>query len=352
MGIIEPEYKLFVEDLDTEDIWELPFITCEFTDELNVGKNARFSMGFADVKKIADAYSTTVVFLLTGGDRDIFVQKNGQNVYLGVITDFQLGKDDKGLLIINLASVGFSSLLKKRRTDELRKFISTDAGLIAWTLIDESQNSDLPFSDFGITLGVIEASVDRDRTFRFAQVLDSIFKMSNEDKLNGFDFEVDNLKKFNVFFPQKGSEREDIFIDDSNIMAWRYRKPLILNLTTQVYVLGEGFDDSLVFVKRTADVSFRASFGLLEEVLSERDTGVVANLEDKGDKFLSDNQAPIIDLMITHKDNDPDILTYDVGDSVRVDLDEVDINNEFKRVIKRKVNIDTQLRAIVTITVE
>lgn len=352
MSIIEPLFKLFVEDTDTEDKWELPFIKCQFTDELNIGKNASFSLSFADVKKVADAYETTVIFMLTGGDRDIFVQKNNQNVYLGVITDFQLSKDDKGFLVINLASVGFSSLLKKRRTDELRKFVSTDAGLIAWTLINESQNSDLPYSDFGITQGVIQTSVDRDRTFRFAEILESIFKMSNEDKLNGFDFEVDNTKKFNVFFPEKGSQREDIFVDESNIMMWRHRKPLVFNLTTQVYVLGEGFDDSLIFVKRTSPTSFRNSFGLLEDVLSERDTGVTANLNDKGDKFLSDNQSPVLDLNIVHKDGDPDILNYDVGDSVRVKLSEVDINNEFKRIKKRKIQIDTQLQAIVTITVE
>ena len=196
--MIEPTYKLFVKNTSSEDIYDIPFINCNFADQLNVGKNARFTLSYADIEKIADEYSTTPLFMLSGGLREIFVQKGTTNVYLGVITDIDIGKDDKGLLQIRLASVGFSTLLKKRRTDDLRKFVTVDAGDIAWTLIDESQLSDPPYSDFGITEGLIETSVDRDRTFRFVQVLDAIQKMSNTNLLNGFDFEVDNQKAFNV----------------------------------------------------------------------------------------------------------------------------------------------------------
>ena len=350
--MIEPKYKLFVKDLSNDDEFDIPFLNLNFTDQLNIGKNARFTLSFPDIEKVTETYKTTPLFLLTGGLREIFVQKDSTNVYLGVITDVDIGKDDKGLLQIRVASVGFSTLLKKRRTAELRKFVSTDAGEIAFTLIDESQTSDPPFSDFGITEGLIETSVGRDRTFRFSQVLDAIQKMSNENLLNGFDFEVDNEKKFNVFFPEKGSQRENIFIDSGNILRWKFRKPLVLNLTNQVYVLGEGFDDNLVFTKRTSPVPFRSAFNLLEDVLSERDTGEIPNLEDKGDKFLLDNQSPILNLQLMHRDDDPDILDYDVGDSIRVALDEVDIKNEFKRITQRAVNIDTQLQAVVTLTVE
>ncbi len=176
--------------------------------------------------------------------------------------------------------------------------------------------------------------------------------MSNENLLNGFDFEIDNLKKFNVFFPQKGSNREDIFIDEHNIISWRFRKPLVLNLTNRIHVLGEGFEDNLVFVTRTSPASFRQAFGLLEGILSERDTGTVVNLNDKGDKFLNDNQGPRLIIEIVHKDGFPDLLNYEVGDSLKVRIPEAEVENVFKRVKKRTVKIDTQEQALITIQVE
>lgn len=343
-----PTYQLFIQ-YSSGEIFEIPYTNLDFTDQLNVGKNARFKLSYKDVEKVTDVYRTTVMFLLTAGIRYVYVTKNDSKIYLGVISDFVLGKDDKGLLTVDLASVGFSTLLKKRFTGSSRIFTSTDAGQIAWTLINESQTSDNPYSDLGITSGLIQTSVNRDRTFKFAEIHDSIYKMSNDNLKNGFDFEVDNLRKFNVFYPSKGMNRSEIFIDKGNIRAWGFEKPLIINLTNKVYILGEGYDDALQWVLRTSDPSYRSVFRTLENVVNERDTGIIANLNDKGDKYLIDNQSPILDFRIQHEDGDPDILNYDVGDSLRITLDEVDINNEYKRVISRQITIDTQGLALVTL---
>jgi len=343
-----PTYQLFIQ-YASGDIFEIPYLNLDFTDQLNVGKNARFKLAYSDVEKICDAYSTTVMFLLTAGIRTIYVTKNMTKIYLGVITDFILGKDDKGLLTIDVASVGLSTMLKKRFTGSLRTFVATDAGTIAWTLINESQLSDVPYSSFGIVQGLIQTSVSRDRTFRFSEVHDSIYKMSADNLKNGFDFEVDNNSNFNVFYPSKGMNRPEIFLDKGNIRSWGFQKPLILNLTNKVYVLGEGYDDALQWVLRTADVAYRSAFKTLEGTVNERDTGTVANLNDKGDKYLIDNQSPMLDFRIQHTDGDPDILNYDIGDLLRVKLDEVDINNEYKRVLSRQITIDTQGLCLVTV---
>lgn len=349
--MIAPIYQLFIE-YSSGEIFELPYLNLDFTDQLNVGKNARFKLSYADIQKIADVYQTSVMFILTAGIRDIYVTKDSTKIYLGKISDFILGKDDKGLLTIDVASVGLSTLLKKRMTNAKRVFVSTDAGQIAWTLINESQLSDVPYSDLGITSGLIQASVNRDRTFRFAQVQDSIYKMSNENLLNGFDYEVDNLGRFNVYYPQKGSNRVNLFIDKGNIKSWKFQKPLILNLTNKVYVLGQGFDDALQYVVRTSAVPYRMAFGTLEESVNERDIGTTASLNDRGDKWLLENQSPILDFQISHTDGDPDILTYDVGDSLRVSLEEVGINNEYKRVVTRAISIDTQGQCLVNLKFE
>jgi hypothetical protein len=344
-------YNLFV-TYQTGEVFELPYLNLDFTDQLNVGKNARFKFSYKDVEKVADAYNTTVMFILTAGIRKISVLKDSSVIYLGVITDYILGKDDKGLLTIDVASVGLSTLIKKRRTGSLRNFTATDAGQIAWTLINESQLSDVPYSNLGITAGSITASVNRTKQYRFAEVLDSIYKMSADNLYDGFDFEIDNLSRFNVYYPKKGTNRVNIFIDKGNIKSWKFQKPLILNLTNKVYVLGQGFDDALQWVLRTSAVPYRQAFGTLEATVNERESFTTADLNSAGDKYLSLNQSPLLDFQIQHKDDDPDILTYDVGDSLRVTLDEVSITNEYKRVMARQITIDTQGQGIVTLKFE
>ena len=344
----QPIYELFVTD-SSGNVIELSYLSLNFTHELNVGKDAKFTLSYRDIEKIAEAYSTTVLFMLTSGQREVKVTKNGTNIFIGIVTDFIIRKDDKSLLVIDLAAVGFSTILKKRRTDDVRQFVATDAGTIAWTLIDESQNSMLPYSDLGITQGLIQTSVNRDKVYNFAQIHEELQKMTREKVVDGYDFEIDNLKQFNVFYPQKGSERPELFIDTGNIRQWGYRKPLILGLTTQVYVIGQGYDDAVLYTVRTSDTAYLNSFGLLEDSIQNREEVELANLNDAGDKWLNDNQSPIVELTIQHKDGDPDILNYDVGDSLRVTLAEVNVNNQYQRVKSRNIVIDTQNQAIVTL---
>lgn len=333
--------SLFVRDVSTGNIFQLPFNSITITDELNVGKNARVSLEFRAVDEIARYYNTDILFIFTGGLRELFVEKNGVKIYLGVITDFDINKDNKGMVSFNIASVGFFSVLAKRRTASKRVFVNTDAGMIAWTLIDESQTADPPFSDLGITQGTIQASVNRDRTFRFANIKQEITQLSSNNLKNGFDFDIDNSKVFNVFFPTKGSNRDNIVLDEQNILSWGMRKPLVLSLANKVYVLGEGFNDDVLFVTRVSSNDFKTTFKVLEEVLSERNIKTTDTLNDKGDKFLLDNQSPILGLTIAHLDGAPDILNYEVGDSLKFCIEELELENIFKRVFRRTLKIDS-----------
>lgn len=341
--------SLFVKNVATGDIFQLPFNNITITEELNVGNNARVSLEFRAVDEIARYYGTDIFFIFTGGLRELFVEKDETKIYLGVVTDFDINKDNAGKLTFNVASVGFFSLLAKRRTSDKRVFVNTDAGQIAKALIDESQTADPPFSDFGITFGTIQPSVNRDRTFRFANIKTEITQLSNNNLKNGFDFDIDNSKIFNVFFPFKGSNRDNIVLDQQNILSWGLRKPLVLSLTNKVYVLGEGFNDDVLFVNRLSPNDYKTAFKVLEEVLPERNIKTTDTLNAKGDKFLLDNQSPILGLTITHVDGQPDILNYEVGDSLKVCIEELGIENVFKRVFRRTIRIDSNEAAIVSV---
>lgn len=345
-------YSLFVKNISNGDIYELPYSALSFTEELNSGKDAQINLDYKVVDEIAKAYNTDLHFLLSGGQRELWIEKNGTKIYFGVISDLGLNKDQDGGLSVVVASVGLTALLGKRRTGAKRIFSNTDAGTIALTLINESQSSDTPYSDLGISQGLIQSSVSRDRTFRFANIKDEIIQMSNVNLKNGFDFDIDNTKKFNIYYPQKGSNRDNIFFDEHNIISWDYRKPLILSLANKVYVLGEGFNDDVIYTTRISDTSYRSVFGTLEDVLAERDVKVLQTLQDKGDRYLLDNQAPTVQLTINHLDDDPDIVNYDPGDSFRIRIDEIGVINTYMRVIKRTVSIDSNQMAVVQLTLK
>jgi hypothetical protein len=340
---------LFITDLSTNNVYELPYLSISISEELNVGKDCRLSLDYYAIEELCTKYNTNPLFLLTSGIRQVQIKKNDIAIFLGVITDFNISEDNTGGRKIDIYAVGLFNLLAKRRTGAKRVFTSTDAGEIAWTLIDESQQSDLPYSDFGITEGLIQTSVDRDRTFRFANLKEEITQMSNKNLLNGFDFDIDNLGNFNVFYPTKGSQRPNLVLDDQNIVTWGVRKPLIMSLVNKVYVLGSGFNDDILYVTRESDNAYKATFKLLEEVLSARDIITTDTLNDKGDKLLADFQSPILGLTINHLDNDISILDYDVGDSLRVKLITVGIDDEYRRVYKRTIKIDTNEQILVQV---
>lgn len=348
--MLRQPYQVFIRNIDNNDIFELPFISLGFTEELNKGRDARVSMDFKAAKAVADVYNTDVLFLFTSGLRELWIQKNNIKVYIGVISDFSIVKDDKGFLRVDIASVGYLTLLSKRRTVAKRIFTNIDAGIIAQTLIDETQLSDPPYSDLGITFGFIAPSVNRDRTYRFDNIRDSIIKLSNENLKNGFDFDINNDKILNVYYPTRGSTKVDLFFDKGNIINYRFRKPLILSLTNRVYVIGEGFNDDVLYTVRTSPPEFRDVFTLLEDVQTERDIKELATLEDKGDRYLLENQSPRVGFEINHVDDNPDLNSYELGDSFRVNIPEIAIFNEYKRVYKRALSIDTNSLAIVTIT--
>ena len=96
------------------------------------------------------------------------------------------------------------------------------------TLINESQTSNNPYSDLGITQGAHPTTKNRDRTYKFDNIKDSIIRLSNENLTDGFDFDIDATKAFNVYYPTKGQDRFDVVFDNDTMATWKFKKPLML----------------------------------------------------------------------------------------------------------------------------
>lgn len=334
-------YRVILKDPSDGTLWELLPISYSFVEELNKEPIAKITLSFNELDRLAEIYSTTVMAMFSAAIRELYIERDGTKIFYGVVSDLGVETAEDGKLNFVVKAVGFFGLFVKRIAGiPKRVFSSTDAGTIAWTLIDESQDSDTPYSDWGITQGSITSSVNRDRTYRFDYIKDSIIRLSNENLDDGFDFDIDNNKQFNIYYPTKGASKPNIIFDDKTLDDYRWRKPLILGLTNKVYALGEGFNDDVLYVTRTAATAYRTPFGTLEEALRETDIKTTATLNAKGDRKLADEKEPIIDLEGYHYDGlNFGFDDYNLGDTVVVDLPKLDLDEESKRVKQREFTV-------------
>lgn len=347
-------YQVIMRDPSTNILYELLPKTYNFTEEINKEATASFVFSFKDVSTMTKVYDTDVLSLFTTKLMEIWISRLDSNnayqkIFYGVISDFSLKPGADGDSDFTIQAVSWFGLLGRRFAGiPSRVFSATDAGTIAWTLINESQTSNNPYSDLGITEGTITASVNRDRTYYFDEIKKSITDLSRNNLSTGFDFEIDTSKRFNVYYPTKGQDLPKVIFDSRTLQKYDYKKPLILTLTNRVYSVGGGEGSGTLNVQKDADgPTYKANFCLLEEVI--RDPNVVDNssgtLDAKAQSYLNQYQYPTIQFTAEHYDdsaNSYTILDYNLGDTIRVNYPEFGLSLASKRVIKRTFTMDAQ----------
>lgn len=330
------QFTLIVKKTDGTK-WELPFSSLSFSEELNNDRNCTFTVVRQTGEAIAAITGVTLEFILSGGYREVEVRDQDENlVYSGFIDETQgnAGGAEEGS--VTVTSRGFFSLLEKRYTGALREFTNTDAGAIAMTLIDETQAK--PYGDFGITEGYIEPTKNRDRTYKWRNVKEAIQGLTSDNVKDGFEFDIDVNKEFNVF-AEKGVTRENLIFDSAhNLDNWQVRKTGILGMCNHVIVFGAGDGDAMAVVEEDAENTYKEPYFLLEEGLSDKDNGDEDLLSDKGTKYLDKYKYPqkIVNFQCFY--GEPDFSTYNVGDYVRVRIAEEGVD-DMLRIVKRSVDM-------------
>lgn len=333
-----PFFKITIASLTGEE-WELPYKDFSFTEELNNDKYASVNVDYENLKDIADDYGVTVEYILSATYRELYIYDDaGTKIYGGYVSEltFNAGSNELGALTIS--SKGFFSLLHKRFTDDgtATNVTSTDASVIARGLITYTQA--LPYGDFGITLGANPTTKDRDRTFKYSNIGEEIQKLSANNLKDGFDFEITADKVFNVYYPLKGSELPNIILQEGfNVESFTIIKHFIDAMTNQVIVAGAGLGEAQNIVVRDADASYKSSFYLLQDLLTENDVEITTTLEDKGDKHLDRYKYPrVVVQTLTTDYDEPDYNLYNLGDSLKIKIPSFNIDG-FYRVYKRTV---------------
>lgn len=328
-------YEFRIKKKDGSDIWVLPFENISLREDLNSGVMGAATVNYIAVKRYADKLNTTVDSIISGNYREWELIKDGTVLYAGVLMARTFFGSKAQATSLTLDFGGYEMALSNRLTDEKVQVSNTDSGDIAWDLINTSQLK--TNGDIGITRGSHPTTVNRDRTFRFDYVRKAIEGMSKNNVYNGFDWEITPAKVFNIFYPAKGQLREHIVLDDFNIISWDNTKKLSGRLANRVVVLGEGFDDDLLW-EEVEDTTSQSAWDLQESQLAAKDITQSATLISKGQEYLRKNNQPQNIISVRVNDRNPPIKDYNVGDSMRVKIGELGFS-EVLRIKSRNMQV-------------
>jgi len=247
------------------------------------------------------------------------------------------------------------SLLSKRFVgiDEPLEYTTTDAGEIAWDLIDTTQSE--IYGDFGITQGTIQSSITRSPVYERKNILEAIKELSNQGEEAtadtwGFDFEITPEKEFNVYYPYMGTVRQGVVFRypgncenfEALVDSW--------TIVNNEWGFGKHWTGNDAVVERS-DADSQNTYGRREKLKSYSDVSVLAFLQDmvwQDIQWLKEpSQIIRFDARVDEKVK---ITDYNVGDGVVVVNDKFDID-ELLWVFERKVEIGDNDELDVRLTV-
>src|SRR4051794_4740923 len=127
-------------DPGTGNLFELPFMSVNYVEELNAGSQATFNLDYSAMAQLAAVYGTTVRDLFTATFREIWVELDGTKIWTGVASEYNRSKDAQGTYRLTLAAIDYLALLQKRRTGAVKTYTATDPATIPWDLINTSQS--------------------------------------------------------------------------------------------------------------------------------------------------------------------------------------------------------------------
>jgi len=221
--------------------------------------------------------------------------------------------------------------LYHRFTAQMVQYDQIDAGQIAWDLINDTQNDSSGHGGLGITAGTIATTMKRDRTYYNQNIGEAIVNLANV--ISGFDFEITNDKKFNVY-PVKGTDKsEDVIFElGMNVKEMDIKEDFV-NPANRAIILGEATDETDLQRVEMENEDFMHTYGLRESLLSEMDIVDLATLEDRGDALLRKYQLPLMTLTMNILESSaPNVTDFALGDLIRVVAQKgfYDINKDYR----------------------
>lgn len=294
------QYRIIVKNLAGTTLGEFEkFKGLNFGKKLNNADTASFTVPVND-PKIA---SLIALRLFT-----VWIYRDNLLLWSGEQVSREGVLDDKGDNWVTILCYDWFESLLRRYTKATRNFWNVDAGQIAWTMIDETQQE----SDFGITLGTIETTQNRDRQYENQNIGEAIINLSNV--INGFDFEINNFKVFNVK-SMIGVDRTGLVLEYGyNIKNCTITEDFKIPVNRAIILGDSGNIDEALRIERD-DTTSQVAYKLRENQYSETSVTDINTLEAKGDSYLRKYGSALVKLSIdlvrgTH----PNITEFSLGD--------------------------------------
>ena len=300
---------------------------------LNKAGEASFVYELEELHDLADKLGYSVNSLVGLGRHTLECLRGSTTYFAGQLIEMKksLNADSAE---VEIKALGFFWLLGTRYVgiDEDKEYTDTDAGSIAWDLINTVQIE--TYGDFGITQGTLQTSLNRTISYSRKSVKEAIEELAMAD--NGFDFEITASKVFNAYYPQKGSDISDsvVFRYPSNHVVKIEEIRDVSELANSVFAIGSGFGLEEVNAERD-NVDSQMVFNIREKILPIKDMPNATVLGDIADQYLNmfGQVIPYYKIRFNNSDDfSPNLGSFNLGDSIGIKIEEdyFEVNQSFR----------------------
>lgn len=325
-------YRLNVEDEEFVLLDEITsFLSISFFNKLNGAGGCRFTLHINDGK----ASSNNLVRYRT----TILIKYKGIVVWSGFVIEVSGNYSSSGSSVISVEGIEYFGHFKYRITGSLDLYTNTDAGEIAWQMINTSQSK--TNGTLLISKGGIEATKNRDRTYENYIIYDAIVNLTNV--IDGFDFELvptlDSSSRlegftFNVY-KEIGVVRESLGYLKIDEEVENVRLTTVGDVYNSIVATSGGFGDQ-VLRSTQSDTSSQKGYTLLEKYLKFANINIASTLEEHANTYLNNVKVNRYSLDLTLNSN-IGIGQINIGDYVNVNL----VLGEYT-TIKKKIRVDAK----------
>lgn len=293
-----------------------------------------------DIKKLCATIGIDAFTLFAANQNEVRVKRDGTVISAGEIAEGEPVIDEDNRTI-SIQVVGWFDYFGAREVDSAVSFAATDAGDIAWSLINTAQARQ--YGDYGVTQGYIQPSVNRDRSYdSHKNIKDAIIQLSEVEQ--GFDFEITWDKKFNVFYPKQGSRRDDIILTyPGSIRKIRYKRTGI-GMANEITARGAGTGED-TFQQTAIDEVSASAYHLRQKTVDFSDVSVEATLLEHANEELT-FAAKFTDVptVVLDSAKAPPFGSYGLGDELRInvtkDLEIFGTVNDYFRIDSMQIDLD------------
>lgn len=304
-------YKIVVKDGSGNKLGEFQkFRNLKFGKRLNNYGTCTFEVPVEDSKisSLIALRRYTIDIYRTDEDGDLLIWAGEQASREGILSN-------QGDNWCRIYCYDWLEQLNSRYTADEVTFTGIDAGAIAWDLIDTAQTE--ANGDFGITEGSIEATQNRDRVYYNQNILDAIINLSNV--INGFDFEINNSKVFNVSSFIGVDRSNDVVLEYGvNIASMRIVEDFS-KIVNRAIILGDSGDFSDPLRVERDDAPSQVLYKIREALSNELTVSEVSTMEEKGDALIRKYQLPLYKVtMDIVRGGELSIADFALGDIIRL----------------------------------